>query len=544
MKHNLRLCLAPGQQDLTCCVTVDENAFGKRLLKSAAGLINVASYWSTKPIAPLAVLHLASNGRGTQLRLMPPSEQEDQQPQPGKKKQQRAVQRARAALQEAHAACLEGRSALRAPLSLLPKATQGANGQQRQAAVPAVAAEATEAVELFLVPLAAQEAQRQHAEAAAEAEAGPVFWGYVLPAGAAAAALRALRERRLAVVASVENDGPIVRSYTVQQLEEELAAAKTRCKSLRGELNAALAAQQKQQQQQPSAGGRRPREAAAAEDEAADTQRGKKKRRLQGDGGSSAAVGNAGEGEGAGPNAAAAAAGAADGEDPTVARLRAAVAAAVSYMKRVQEDLRLLREYVESKAVTYGGREHKARLERAPRPGGGGGVVKRPVIRIPLTTPSDANATPATAADAGSSSSSSAAAVIALTRADPKRPETSMLVRVRPYWQQLQDMLAGKLLAASTTEAGGDGDGGAAANGGEEVAAKKGNAKKARRAAQAAAAAEEGAAAEARSRLFDFLPWISPDRDVDSAMALWQVLDPEGDVVPADELLPRLAHRG
>lgn len=53
----------------------------------------------------------------------------------------------------------------------------------------------------------------------------PLFWGYCLPPGSVEAAHRALREWRLAVVASLENDGPLLQSYTLKELEAEIEKA-------------------------------------------------------------------------------------------------------------------------------------------------------------------------------------------------------------------------------------------------------------------------------------------------------------------------------
>lgn len=120
----------------------------------------------------------------------------------------------------------------------------------------------------------------------------------------------------------------------------------------------------------------------------------------------------------------------------------------------------------------------------------GGLEAKRPIARIP---------------DAG----------VVLTRTAPDRPETSVLVQVRAQWRDLRRLLAG-------AEAEGNEDGG-----GDEAAA--------------AAGAEWGeGAAPLRNRNHDVYPWVGDPRVGDVALAVWQMLDPNGALVPVEELEGRM----
>eukprot|EP00198_Chlamydomonas_reinhardtii_P010180 XP_001699517.1 predicted protein [Chlamydomonas reinhardtii] len=115
------------------------------LLMARAALI--CSYrWSTKPVAPLVVLHLANNGKEPQLRVLPPAS--DEAPagagagasgKGGKRKtaaqrygadaRLRAIRRPQELYKEQHTACCESRSALLVPTRLeTPAATPAANG--------------------------------------------------------------------------------------------------------------------------------------------------------------------------------------------------------------------------------------------------------------------------------------------------------------------------------------------------------------------------------------------------------------------------------
>ena len=93
----------------------------------------------------------------------------------------------------------------------------GKAGKKARAAAAAAAAAAATAAASAAAPDAAVAAERL------------AMWGYALAPGAAAAAHRALAERRLAVVASLDNDGPLVVTHDLNTLGRELeAAAKAR----------------------------------------------------------------------------------------------------------------------------------------------------------------------------------------------------------------------------------------------------------------------------------------------------------------------------
>ena len=83
-------------------------------------------------------------------------------------------------------------------------------------------------------------------------------------------------------------------------------------------------------------------------------------------------------------------------------------------LSRLLADRALLQEYAAQDAVTVGG----ARVVAVPEPVDEDGIVSRPVIRL---------------ADG-----------VVMTRIDPGRRETSMLVRLRPGWEALRAYLAGE----------------------------------------------------------------------------------------------------
>ncbi|KAI3805755.1 hypothetical protein L1987_21640 [Smallanthus sonchifolius] len=95
------------------------------------------------------------------------------------------------------------------------------------------------------------------------------------------------------------------------------------------------------------------------------------------------------------------------------------VAGMSSELKRYVEDRALLKQYAENDAVTDNGLTYDVKLEEVPVNAVGNERVIRPVIRLP-----DKN--------------------IVLTRINPEIRDTSVLVRLRPAWEDLRSYLIAK----------------------------------------------------------------------------------------------------
>ncbi|KXZ44891.1 hypothetical protein GPECTOR_61g844 [Gonium pectorale] len=105
----------------------------------------------------------------------------------------------------------------------------------------------------------------------------------------------------------------------------------------------------------------------------------------------------------------------ADSEE--AARLRGAELAASKEEELLSADLDLLRQFASTNTITYNGVAYKARSEVAYLDDGT--AVKRPVIRVDKPQP------------------------LIFTRIRPEQRETSMILRPRPFWEELRGVLAG-----------------------------------------------------------------------------------------------------
>ncbi|KAL7095384.1 hypothetical protein ACP275_10G020500 [Erythranthe tilingii] len=88
-------------------------------------------------------------------------------------------------------------------------------------------------------------------------------------------------------------------------------------------------------------------------------------------------------------------------------------------MKRYIEDRALLKQYAETDCVVDGGKVYKIQLEEVPLLSDGKHRVLRPVVRLPEKN-------------------------IVLTRINPEIRDTSVLVRLRPAWEDLRNYLTAK----------------------------------------------------------------------------------------------------
>ncbi|KAL3826102.1 hypothetical protein ACJIZ3_022131 [Penstemon smallii] len=88
-------------------------------------------------------------------------------------------------------------------------------------------------------------------------------------------------------------------------------------------------------------------------------------------------------------------------------------------MKRYVEDRALLKQYAETDSVSDGGKVYKVQKEEVPLLSDGHERVVRPVVRLPEKN-------------------------IVLTRINPENRDTSVLVRLRPAWEDLKNYLTAK----------------------------------------------------------------------------------------------------
>ncbi|CAA0836297.1 RNA polymerase II C-terminal domain phosphatase-like 2 [Striga hermonthica] len=88
-------------------------------------------------------------------------------------------------------------------------------------------------------------------------------------------------------------------------------------------------------------------------------------------------------------------------------------------MKRYVEDRALLKQYAETNSVVDGGKVYKVQQEEVPMLSDGNYRVFRPVVRLPEKN-------------------------IVLTRINPENRDTSVLVRLRPAWEDLKNYLTAK----------------------------------------------------------------------------------------------------
>lgn len=95
------------------------------------------------------------------------------------------------------------------------------------------------------------------------------------------------------------------------------------------------------------------------------------------------------------------------------------VSGMTSELKRYVEDRALLKQYIENDAVTDDGQTYTVKLEGVPMNAAGNERVVRPVIRLPEKN-------------------------IVLTRINPEIRDTSVLVRLRPAWEDLRSYLIAK----------------------------------------------------------------------------------------------------
>ncbi|XP_024981052.1 RNA polymerase II C-terminal domain phosphatase-like 2 isoform X2 [Cynara cardunculus var. scolymus] len=95
------------------------------------------------------------------------------------------------------------------------------------------------------------------------------------------------------------------------------------------------------------------------------------------------------------------------------------VSGMTSELKRYVEDRELLKQYIENDAVTDDGQTYGVKLEGVPMNAAGNERVVRPVIRLPEKN-------------------------IVLTRINPEIRDTSVLVRLRPAWEDLRSYLIAK----------------------------------------------------------------------------------------------------
>ncbi|KAK9073058.1 hypothetical protein SSX86_007380 [Deinandra increscens subsp. villosa] len=95
------------------------------------------------------------------------------------------------------------------------------------------------------------------------------------------------------------------------------------------------------------------------------------------------------------------------------------VSGMTSELKRYVEDRALLKQYAESDSVTANGQTYDVKMEEVPVNAAGNEHVIRPVIRLPEKN-------------------------IVLTRINPEIRDTSVLVRLRPAWEDLRSYLIAK----------------------------------------------------------------------------------------------------
>ncbi|KAL8517286.1 hypothetical protein ACS0TY_015499 [Phlomoides rotata] len=88
-------------------------------------------------------------------------------------------------------------------------------------------------------------------------------------------------------------------------------------------------------------------------------------------------------------------------------------------MKRYVEDRALLKQYAETDIVADGGKVYKTQQEEVPLLSDGSHRVVRPIVRLPEKN-------------------------IVLTRINPENRDTSVLVRLRPAWEDLRNYLTAK----------------------------------------------------------------------------------------------------
>ncbi|CAD7703580.1 unnamed protein product [Ostreobium quekettii] len=98
-------------------------------------------------------------------------------------------------------------------------------------------------------------------------------------------------------------------------------------------------------------------------------------------------------------------------------KLQAQIAAVEHEQVLLREDHQMVQSYAESNKVEVNGQVYHAREETVES---GNGVTSRPIIRIP---------------EAG----------LVLTRIDSSKPETSMVIRIRPGWENLRAYLSGQM---------------------------------------------------------------------------------------------------
>ncbi|KAL2480462.1 RNA polymerase II C-terminal domain phosphatase-like 2 [Abeliophyllum distichum] len=91
----------------------------------------------------------------------------------------------------------------------------------------------------------------------------------------------------------------------------------------------------------------------------------------------------------------------------------------VAQMKRYVEDRVLLKQYAETDCVVDGGKVYNVQQEEVPQLSDGHERVVRPVIRLPEQN-------------------------VVLTRINPENRDTSVLVRLRPAWEDLKSYLTAK----------------------------------------------------------------------------------------------------
>ncbi|KAM0053799.1 putative protein-serine/threonine phosphatase [Helianthus debilis subsp. tardiflorus] len=95
------------------------------------------------------------------------------------------------------------------------------------------------------------------------------------------------------------------------------------------------------------------------------------------------------------------------------------VSGMTSELKRYVEDRALLKQYAENDVVTDSGQTYNVKLEDVPVNAAGNERVQRPVIRLPEKN-------------------------VVLTRINPEIRDTSVLVRLRPAWEDLRSYLIAK----------------------------------------------------------------------------------------------------
>ncbi|GIL42323.1 hypothetical protein Vafri_336 [Volvox africanus] len=385
MEREIIIQWKPDQEGHRYHVGITECPETRSVLSS--GELQVQGKWTSKPFARAAVLHLASNGRGPHVTILGPMAHAESGSAPGAESGVKLTAKARknqlmaskSVLISEHAAGVTGRYALRAvPKGAVAAAAVGKSKKrkaQEDAASP-------QDLEVLLAPMVVKDTKT----GAAAEDGAPLFWGYCLPRGAADAATRALVEFRLAVVASLENDGPLVQSYKISELEEELRRAVVARKEL-----AAATVQQKQHPQQQAA--------AVGEGDGAVRQGKKKRRRADMD----ATAMDAGDG---------------GGTVPAVAQLHQALSDAKAHEARVSGYLELLKQFDGKTPVMYKGTTYKPKLERVPSPASPQ-PIKQHVVRIPAPE------------------SGLEALVLIESQREP------MLIRVRQHWEELRRLLAG-----------------------------------------------------------------------------------------------------